>query len=136
MKLVYVAGRFRGPDSWAVHRNVQAALAVGFEVARIGGVPVIPHSMYQAFDRTLTDDYWLAATLEHLRRCDAVMLVPGWTESRGAMAEQEEAARLGMPTFSAGAYDVLHAWLRGEWEWPAPTQTDGADKPARGASKP
>lgn len=45
----------------------------------------------------LSDRFWLEGTLELLRRCDAVLLVPGWEKSSGTRAEIEEAERLGIP---------------------------------------
>jgi len=101
MRAVYVAGAFRAKDGWGVHQNVQRALAVGYQVAELGHCPVIPHSMSQAFDRTLTDDYWLEATMEMLRRCDAIVMVAGWEQSQGAQAERAEALRLGKQVFDS-----------------------------------
>lgn len=39
---------------------------------------------------------------------DAMMLIPGWTASRGANAERKEAERLGKPVFES--LDDLCAW--------------------------
>ena len=43
--------------------------------------------------------YWIASTLEVLRRCDAIFLVPGWGGSKGSVGEYEEALRLKIPAF-------------------------------------
>lgn len=91
MKHVYVAGPYRGPNRWVVHQNIQLAEALGMQVACLGAVPVIPHTMYSAFDGTITNEFWLEATLELLRRCDALLLVPGWERSVGAKGEKIEA---------------------------------------------
>lgn len=107
MKLVYVAGPFRSGSAWGVHQNVQAALAVGFQVASLGAVPVIPHSMFQAFDRTLTDEFWLEGTLALMRPCDAVIVVSGWEKSKGTCGEIEEARAAGIPVF----FTVADFWV-------------------------
>ena len=110
MKVVYIAGKFRGTNAWEVHQNVQEALKVGFEVAALGAMPLIPHSNTQPFDGTLQDQFWLDGTLELLRRCDAVMTVPNWVRSKGAKAEVDEAKdELGIPVFHA--LDELTEWL-------------------------
>ena len=39
-------------------------------------------------------------SMEWLRRCDAILLLPGWSKSKGSIAEFYEAINLGIPTFS------------------------------------
>lgn len=109
MRIVYIAGKFRGPNTWEVHKNVQEALKVGFDVANFGAMPLIPHSNTHEFDGTLHDQFWLQGTLELLHRCDAVMTVLNWVNSTGARAEVTEATRLGIPVF----HDLtkLSSWL-------------------------
>jgi hypothetical protein len=46
-------------------------------------------------------EWWLEATMDELRTCDAVVCVPGSDESRGTQAEIAEARRLCMPVFDA-----------------------------------
>lgn len=112
LPLIYIAGKFRGPTPLDVRRNVEAARDVGYCVALHGGYPVIPHTMTADFDKLLTDDFWLAGTMEMLRRCDAVMMVGGWPASVGATAERDEAVRLALPVFDAGDFDVLERWVQ------------------------
>lgn len=99
MRVVYVAGPFRGPDTWTIERNIRRAEERGFEVAQLGAAPLIPHANTRFFHGTLDDDFWLAATMSLLRRCDAVILCDGWARSRGTLAEVDEAQRLGIPVF-------------------------------------
>ena len=105
MKLIYVAGPYRGKNSWAVEQNIRYAEEVGFELAELGAVPVIPHSMYRYFDRTLTDEFWLAGAIELMRRCDAVVLVDNWRTSSGSIMERDRAEELGLPVFEWEAAD-------------------------------
>lgn len=100
MKVVYIAGKFRGANAWEVHKNVQEALKVGFEVAALGAMPLIPHVINLPFDGTLNDQFWLDGAMELLRRCDALMTVSNWTTSTGAKDEIHEAvSKLGIPVF-------------------------------------
>lgn len=50
-------------------------------------------------DGELPDEHFLAADMTVLRRCDLVVLVPGWQESAGARAEVAEARRRGIPVY-------------------------------------
>ena len=114
MKRVYIAGPFRGPDAWAVECNIREAEALGFRVASMGAVPVIPHAMFRFFDRTLTDQFWIDATLELLRACDTIVLTPRWEMSAGARGELNEARTRGLPVFFApGELPALATWIRG-----------------------
>jgi nucleoside 2-deoxyribosyltransferase len=72
VKVVYIAGAFRAPTTWAVQQNVRAAEEAGLEVAKLGAMPLIPHANTAHFDGLLTEDFWLEGTAALLRRCDAV----------------------------------------------------------------
>lgn len=110
MRVVYIAGPFRAPTAWGIEQNVRAAEATAFRVASMGFAPLCPHANTRFFHGTLTDAFWLEATMELLRRCDAVMLSEGWDNSSGTKAEIREAERLGIPVF----YQIasLVAWGR------------------------
>lgn len=108
MKACYIAGPYRAPTPYAVERNIRAAEAMILPVADLGLVPVVPHLMFRSHDGALPDAWFLAATLEIMRRCDAVLLLPTWQESSGAMAERNEAIRIGLPVFDS--MDGLCLW--------------------------
>lgn len=114
MKLIYIAGPFRGPNAWVVESNIRCAEMVGMSVASLGGVPVIPHTMYRFWNGTLTDEFWLNATLDILRRCDGAVFVDGWEQSAGSVAEHKEAVRLGLVvTHQSALLSVqFREWLR------------------------
>lgn len=101
MKLIYIAGAFRGPTPWDVEQNIRKAEAFALEVARMGAMPVCPHTMFRFFNGQLDDRFWLDGTLALLERCDAIALVPGsWERSTGTRGEIERAIDLDMPIFS------------------------------------
>jgi hypothetical protein len=110
MKVVYVAGPFRGPNAWEVEINIRAAECLGYRVAEIGAMPVIPHANSRFFNGTLTDRFWLDGTLELLLRCDAAIFTDDWKRSSGATKEHAICKDLEIPCF----YDIgdLDAWLR------------------------
>lgn len=112
MKVVFIRGPFRAANAWEVEQNIRRAEALGFEVAKLGAMPMIPHTNTRFFDGTLTDEFWLEGTMELLRRSDAVMSVRGCEKSSGSAAEGVEAKRIGLPVFSD--LGQLAAWLEAE----------------------
>lgn len=109
MRVIYVAGPYRGPDAWAIESNIRRAEALALEVWRLGAVALCPHCNTRFFQGAAPDAVWLEGDLELLRRCDAVILTPDWEDSRGARVERELAARLGLPIFDT--LEPLAEWL-------------------------
>lgn len=109
MRVIYVAGKFRGRDSWERENNVRRAEETAYEVAKLGAMPVCPHANTRFFDGTLTDQFWLDGTLELMKRCDALVMVPGWESSQGAVTEKRLAEELGIPVFPT--LELLKMWL-------------------------
>ena len=104
MKVVYIAGPYRGRSRAEVELNIQVARKVGVMAARAGWSPLIPHANTGHLDEVapdLSEEFWLEATLELMRRCDAVLLCPGWQVSTGTRAEIREAKALGLPVYES-----------------------------------
>lgn len=110
LKLIYIAGPFTGPHAWAIAQNVRAAETCAVGVVEAGAMPVIPHTITRNFEGLASLEFWYEGTLELLRRCDGVYMVPGWETSRGVKAEREEARRLKLPVFEDFVH--LEMWLR------------------------
>lgn len=113
MKLVYIIGPFRAKNSWEKEKNVHSALQAAHQVASLGCMPIIPHSMTKAFDGTFSDQFWLDGTLELMRRCDCVFVSePDRIEnSEGSKQEIREARNLKIPIVYGG--HGLQFWLTG-----------------------
>jgi hypothetical protein len=109
LPLVYIAGKYRGANAWAIEQNIRAAENMALAVYRVGGVPVCPHTMNRFFQGAIPDTLALAGTMEILRRCDAVLMLDGWERSEGATAEREHAVDRGMPVLYD--IDVLERWI-------------------------
>lgn len=115
MKIIYVAGRLTAKNNFEITRNVRAAEDVGLLVVQLGAMPLIPHANTGlTFFGVGEEAFWYEGTLELLRRCDAMILVPGWEGSRGVASEIEEAKNLMIPIFER--VDELRIWLATEKE--------------------
>lgn len=110
MRVVYVAGPFRGADSWIMENNIRRAEALALEVWRLGAACICPHTNTRFYQGAAPDDVWLDGDLEILKRCDAVLLTPDWALSSGARAERDFASRKSIPIFHR--LDTLATWLR------------------------
>ncbi|MDP2244061.1 DUF1937 family protein [Pseudomonas sp.] len=115
--LIYVAGRYRAATREAVAANIAAARQVGTQAARLGWYPVIPHAntAHMELDLDHNDEFWLTGTLELMTRCDAVVLVDGWENSAGTLAEIARADAMHIPVYRGlhllpGAQEFI-AWL-------------------------
>jgi hypothetical protein len=87
--LVYIAGPFTGPTAWDIAENVQNARRYGLEIARVGGMPVIPHANTSLFHGQCTAEFWYEGTLRLLQVCDVLVLIPGWEGASGSRNEKE-----------------------------------------------
>lgn len=102
---IYVAGPYRGANTFEIDRNIHHARRWGAFLVKAGAYPMIPHSNTAHFDGLATDAVFLEGTLEAMRRCDGVLFIPGWVRSSGSRGENVEARRLGIPTLNAEAWD-------------------------------
>jgi hypothetical protein len=109
MKLVYVAGPFRGASSWEMECNIRRAETLALEVWRMGAACICPHANTRFFDNAAPNHVWLEGDLEILRRCDAVLLTEDWERSNGAQEEVRRAHIWAIPVFRS--LDELRLWL-------------------------
>jgi Domain of unknown function (DUF1937) len=111
IKVVYICGPYRAADPWTCEQHVRRAEALAYEVAQLGAMPLCPHANTRPyFAGAQGDAFWLAGTLEVMRRCDAVALVEGWERSEGSVGEVRAAAAAQIPVFAA--LEDLARWLR------------------------
>jgi nucleoside 2-deoxyribosyltransferase len=102
MKTVYVAGPMSSDNILGVLGNVSEGIKLGAEVLRLGYAPFVPHldcafRLVQGSNYNVPVESYYEYTLEFLRRCDFVILCPNWENSKGTIAEIEEAERLEIP---------------------------------------
>ena len=121
---IYIAGPYTPRDcglhdaAVVVQRNVDRAILAAWEVIRRGHLPYVSHLTHYLHLRTpenmspLPQDFWYEYDLTWLEACDAILMLPGWTRSRGATLEHDHALRRGMRVFY-GVEEVPHAGQEG-----------------------
>lgn len=97
MKVVYVAGPFRGKDSWEMENNIRRAEALALEAWKLGAAVICPHTNTRFFQGAAPDHIWLDGDLAILRKCDAILMTEDWQRSSGATAELKHAEAHGIP---------------------------------------
>jgi hypothetical protein len=113
MKVIYIAGPYSAPNTWAREQNIRAAEAAGLQVILLGAMPLVPHTMTRFYFGAVPEATVIEGDLELLRRSDAVLFVGDWENSKGSMGELEEACRINLPRFFS--IDQLFVWLRAQW---------------------
>lgn len=102
MKVAYIAGPYRafkadgGFSLAGVWDNIMRARKVGEKYWHKGYACVIPHLNTMFMDCDVSDEHWLNGDLEILKRCDVIIMCPGWLNSNGAKAELEFAQKNGL----------------------------------------
>lgn len=109
MKVIFIAGKFRGANGWEIEKNVREVERLALVVWHLGAAALAPHMTNRFFHGTLPDQVFLDGVTEFLRRSDALLTAPGWEASAGAQAEVEEARRRSIPVFHELA--DLKTWL-------------------------
>lgn len=125
MRFVYIAGpytsltRNRGLGADAYHdieRNIAKAREAAAWLANHGIGFFCPHLNSDHFEVITPDvpaDYWYEMDLQFLKACDAILLLPGWEDSKGSCAERDLAVERGMRLFyfnRAMQLDELEQW--------------------------
>lgn len=111
MKVIYIAGPFRGASAWDIECNIRRAEALALEVWRLGHAALCPHTNTRFFQNAAPDEVWLKGDLALLERCDAVVLTADWKRSSGALAEVQFANDKNIPVFDD--LRELQSWLAG-----------------------
>ena len=105
MKLVYVAGPYRGKsrnkliNKLQVIRNIIEARMVARDLWKQGYAVICPHSNTALFDGSVPDETVLKGDIEILSKCDLVVLIKNWYKSSGTKDEIEFAKYVGISVY-------------------------------------
>ncbi len=99
--VVYVAGPYRCPEGheWNVINNIRAAEYIALELWRHNIPTICPHKNTAFFGGACDDATWLLGDLIIIGRCDILVLVRGWENSIGTIAEIHKALDQKKPVF-------------------------------------
>jgi nucleoside 2-deoxyribosyltransferase len=101
VSVCYVAGPYRASSEYLVKQNIRKAEDVAIQLWAAGFVPVCPHMNTAFFGGAygLPDEVWLKGDLEIIKRCDFVVVIPGWQTSQGTLHEIEVARQAGLHVY-------------------------------------
>lgn len=112
---VYIAGAYSAPLILDRMSNIERAAKVARLVVQAGAYARCPHLLGAQCDSLERSwEWWMEATSGDLERCDAVVVAPGWEESRGTKQEIEQAGYQCLPVFyatSSGLPASFFSWL-------------------------
>jgi hypothetical protein len=109
LEVIYVAGPFSSPIPAQQSLNIHDAVRFGQKVRALGFIPLVPHVAILPTGTTEAEyEAALAECFELLSRSDALVLMPTWRKSPGAIREREFAEQLGLPVFM-DTCDLLEA---------------------------
>ncbi len=97
MLVIYVAGPYRAESPWETEQNIRRAETVANWIWERGHVALCPHTNARYASALVPDANYLAGTMELMRRCDGVIVLPRWESSEGTCGEIMEATRLEKP---------------------------------------
>ena len=100
-KLIYVAGPYRSKTPGGQAENIWHASRVAIRLFELGWVCFTPHLNTANFNwySNLPDEVWLNGGLKFLEFCEAIFMLKGWEESKGAKRELEVATERKMEVF-------------------------------------
>jgi len=113
-KVVYLAGPFTADTIEGIQHNIQIAKSVALALWKMGYVVMCPHTNAggtEWLDSDLPESRIMFGDIVLMLRCDMVVLLPGWENSKGTQKELEFAHRAGMPVLEAMRVPKMSASL-------------------------
>jgi hypothetical protein len=104
MKRVYVAGAYNADNIVSALENMRKGMRVSTEVFLAGFAPFVPwfdyhfNLMLREGEKLTIEDYY-EYSIAWLKVSDAMVLVPGYENSKGTKKEIEIAKELGIPIY-------------------------------------
>ncbi len=103
MKIIYVAGPYKGYNHHDILQNILNASRLSIECWKKGWAVICPHKNTAGFDACqtidITDDTWIQGDIEILKRCDAIIMTHDWKDSIGATKEHNIAKERNMEVY-------------------------------------
>ncbi len=97
--IVYIAGPYRADTDWEVRQNIQKAEEAAARLWARGYIVICPHKNSAFMSGVCDESCFMQGYLKIMGLCDFVVMLEGWENSAGCIAEYKEAKRLNMNVF-------------------------------------
>jgi len=112
MIVIYTAGPITHESQNVRWQFIQTARTYAWDIWRRGYVALCPHLNTWGFDDPLIPSaHFYEGDLVLIDRCcDAMLMLPGWRDSKGSVKEHEFAKKHGLPVFYYTEINLLWDW--------------------------
>lgn len=105
MKIIYVAGKYRGESENEVFENIIHARREALKLWHQGWAVICPHTNTMFMGSRLGgDEKFIEGDLEIVKRCDGIYMLNNWQKSEGAKLELAKAQEIGLAIYYEGDY--------------------------------
>ena len=120
--VIYLAGPFTASTAWKIEQNVRAAEEIALDLWKRGWTVFCPHLNSRLFFGEVNEKQIVNGYLNILKRCDLLLLMPFWEDSKGTKTEADLADEIGIPVVEMGiqrsidrvCYQIEQTLLEGE----------------------
>jgi len=106
--LIYIAGPYSAANAWDRHKNIAAAEDLSMQAVKAGFAVHCPHSNFRHAYGWLPESVFVRADITVMLRCDALLILPGWEDSKGTQEEIAIAGKERIPAFFTLPAAVTH----------------------------
>ena len=101
MKLIYVSGPYSAGYGRSIADNIAVARTAAIRIWDSGNAALCPHLNTAHFEEDCRAEWidYITGDLIMVERCDAVVMLPNWRQSRGAVQEHDHAVSHGKPVY-------------------------------------
>ena len=96
LKIAFISGPYRATNGKTVLENIRHAEKYAIKYWQLGYAVICPHLNTAFFDGLAEDHVWIDGDIEILKRCDVIVMIPGFDHSLGSVEELKIARDIGL----------------------------------------